>query len=62
MKVYVVLKDDGNVCCPSQDIVKIFSTLEAAEAYVAPINKAAYTPPYKGEMHDVEVWDVDSKN
>lgn len=31
--VYVLMLDDGNVCCPSSDVVGVFSTKDLAEAH-----------------------------
>lgn len=49
MKVYVVMRDDGNVCCPAAEVDSIWSTANQAARRVS-IMKSGHTHAYVDEM------------
>lgn len=51
-KVYLVLRDDGNVCCPAAELDSVWSTKEQADARKRIVLSA-------GTSAHVDAWTVD---
>lgn len=52
--VYIVYKDDGNVCCPASEVVMVCNSPAVAGAYCYKKNKLANTYPYSELQHYYE--------
>jgi hypothetical protein len=53
--MYLVFKDDGNVCCPGSTVVAVCSTPELAESFI----RMNCTDKYNYVCAHVEDFDVD---
>lgn len=60
MMVYILMRGDGNVCCPGQEIVNVYYDQLAAEAEAARLNKPTdpARPWTHGERHTVDTYEV----
>lgn len=52
-KVYILMRDDGNVCCGSDEIAAVYSTRAAAQTEATVQNSKP-----RSEYHRVVEWDV----